>query len=427
MFLAHSYKSHGWSVAIVTQRRSPGEGPLVSILRTGLITLACSVVSTPVLADSFQPFVRTSIDRDDNLFRRSEGESRGSDDDADTIRTIGGGTRFSIPVSRQLISGVADVASVKFDRNRQLDYTRKDVRGDWHWFVAKHFEGHVGGRYLQELAPFADFDSERRNLRTDKRRYADGSWRFHSSWRWHAGYAKDDYTYDLPSQRANARTEDAVVTGFDYLARSGSTVGLQLRRLDGAYPLRPNFGNTDLFASGYVQDEAKINVLWLATGSTQILFLGGWVERKLKADADRAKSGTNARLIVNWTPAARAGIVVQAWREFSAIDGALIDSALNDGASAQLKWEFSAKIHAIADVMHEKRTFEPFDGVGAPIGLDASSDSSRTRSVALIYKPLRSLTLKARAFQQERTGSIAAGTKSYKANGAALSAILEFH
>jgi len=388
----------------------------------------CSAISMPALSDTFQPFVRAGIDHDDNLFRTPEGQTRGSNGGSDTARTVGGGTRFELPVSRQVFSGIAEAVSVKFDHNRQLDHTRKNLRGDWHWFVARNFEGHIGGRYLQELPSFADFNSDQRNLRTSKRQYADGSWRFHSSWRWHAGYAKEDYSYDLPSQRASARTEDAKLTGVDYLARSGSTIGVQLRRLEGDYPFRSSFGGTDLFANGYIQDEAKLNVLWLASGRTQVLFLGGWVQRKQKSEIDeRSKSGTNARLIVNWAPTGRIKLSGQAWREFSAIDGALIDSALNDGASAAMTWDFSEKIQGIVDVKHEDRTFSPYGGSGAPMAWTSTSDSSKTHSVGLIYKPLRSITLKATAFRDERAGSVIAGTRSFKANGAALNAILEFN
>ena len=386
----------------------------------------CSLFSMPAWSDPFHPFVSVGVDRDDNLFRLPEGQSRDVNEGADTSRTVSGGLRFALPVSRQLFTGIAEVGSVKFDHNQQLDHTRKNLRADWHWFLAAHFEGHVGGRYVQELASFADFDSTERNLRTNKRQYADGSWRFHPSWRWHAGYVRDDYAYDLPSRFTSDRKEDAVTTGVDYLARSGSTIGLQLRRLDGDYPNRVAPGNDDFFFSGYVQNEAKVNVLWLATGKTQILFLGGWAQRKQKSAADRVKSGTNARLIVNYAPTGKIKLTGQAWREFSAIDGALIDSALNDGASALVTWDVSEKIQALADIKHETREFTPYGGAGVAVPSGLSSDSTNRRSLGLVYKPLRSVTLKASAFSEQRSGSLVAGTKSFKTNGAAFSATLEF-
>ena len=399
----------------------------MTLVKAGLLTLMCSLFSMPAWSDTLQPFVSAGVDREDNLFRLPEGQIRDVSEGADTARTVSGGMRFALPFSRQLLTGIAEVGSVKFEHNKQLDHTRKNLRADWHWFVAAHFEGHVGARHVQELASFADFDSTERNLRTNKRQYADGSWRFHPSWRWHAGYIRDEYAYDLPSRFTSGRKEDAVTTGVDYLARSGSTIGLQLRRLDGDYPNRVAPVNEDFFFSGYVQNEAKVNVLWLATGKTQILFLGGWVQRKQKSAAGRVKSGANARLIANWAPTGKLKLTGQAWREFSAIDGALIDSALNDGASAGLTWDFSEEIQGVVDLKHVDRTFSPYGGPGAQNPLVSSSDVSKTHTVGLIYKPLRSITLKATAFRDERAGSVAAGTRSFKANGAAFSATLEFH
>ena len=402
------------------------------MLKAGLVTSLCSVFSLSALADTplfsdplkssntLQPFVSTSIAHEDNLFRLSGDELGRAVDGADTFRTVGGGLRFDRPVSRQLLTGMVDVNSVKFDRNRQLDYLRKEMSGDWHWFIARNFEGHIGGLYTQVLAPFADFHSMERNLRVNKKQYADGSWRLRSS------YTKNQYEYDLPSQRGNDRTEDSLTSGVDYLAASGSTIGLQVRRLEGNYApglasAIPGFG-----LSGYDQDEAKVNILWLATGKTQVLFLGGFVRRQQKDDADRVNSGTNARLIVNWAPTGRIKLTGQTWREFSAIDGALIDSALTSGASAVTTWDISAKMQAVADLKRETRQFTPFAADSTQLVSAIASDSTKAASVGLVYKPLRSITVKASAFHEERAGSLAAGTNSYKVNGAAISASLQF-
>ena len=424
LYLLRTCERHVGSSAARSVNRLAASRLCLKLTAAGCVALVCSLSSTPAVSGTLQPFVSAAVEHDDNLFRAS-------DDDAargDTYRSAGGGVRFERPVSRQVITAFADFSSVKFDRNSQLDYLRKDLRGDWHWFVASHFDGHIGGYYRQELASFADFDVVQRNLRVSKKRYADGRWRFHPSWQLRGEVSKEEYAYELASQRASDRTEDSWVAGVDYLARSGSTAGFQLRRLEGKYPNWLTAGNTGMLINGYDQDEAKLNVLWLATGSTQLLFLGGWVQRKQMGQSTRDDSGTNARLIVNYTPAGRMKVTGQAWREFAAIDGALIGSALANGASALVTWEFSAKIQGEVDVRHEEREFKPFGGAAQPVAAaDLASDSRDTRSVALVYKPLRNITIKARAFQEQRSGSLAAGTNSYKANGASINATLQFN
>jgi hypothetical protein len=80
------------------------------------------------------------------------------------------------------------------------------------------------------------------------------------------------------------------------------------------------------------------------------------------------------------------------------------------------------------DVRHEQREFKPFGGAAQPVvAADLASDSRDTRSVGLVYKPLRNITIKARAFQEQRSGSLAAGTNSYKANGGSINATLQFN
>lgn len=392
-----------------------------------MVTSICLTISMPAFSETFTPFVSAGIEHDDNIFRVPTPRSAQTNGGADTFSTMSGGLRFIRPISRQIITGVAEISSIKYDQNFRLDHTRKDLRGDWHWFVAARLEGHVGGRYVQELAPFADFDIVGRNLRTNKRYYVDGSWRFHPSWQWRTGYTKDEYSYDLTSQRTNDRTEEFLTSGMDFLASSGSTVGLQLRRLEGSYPRSREGGGKDFLENGYIQDEAKINVLWLVTGSTQLLFLGGWVQRNQRSDADRVRRGANARMIANWTPTGRIKLVGQAWREFSAIDGALTDSALSKGASAVVTWDLSGKIQAVVNLKHETRQFTPYSGGPSVLTVSArTSDNSNLLSAGLIYRPIRGVTLKASAFSDQRSGSVVAGTKSYKANGAVFNVSLEF-
>lgn len=405
-------------------RRTPAAARLAPSLRVGVAALIGALAGMPACAETFQPFVSAGIYHDDNLLRLSDDQTEfGST--ADTYRSVTGGVLLTRPIGRQTLSGGASVTSVKFDRFSELDYLGKNLNGEWHWLFTTRFEGHIGGTYTRLLAPFADFHSYQRNLRVTRKKYADGTWRFHPSWQWRAGYTKYEYAYEEPSQRVNDRTEEYTTAGIDYLASSGSTIGLQFRRLKGKYPYGQAAG-IGSFGNNYTQDEAKANIMWLATGQTQVLFLGGWVQRKLDSGAGNTDSGTNARLIVNWTPAVRLKLVGQAWREFTAIEGALIDSALNTGASADATWDFSEKIQPTANLKYERRKFTPASGAVLSLSSGLFSDSSTSATVGVAYKPLRNLTLKLNAFRERRSGSVAAGTTSYTANGASISVSQQF-
>lgn len=377
------------------------------------------------MADTFHPYIGVGYNYDDNLFRLPEDQMRLTSGNSDTYRTVIGGVSFERPISRQIFSGSAGFSSMKYDRNSQLDYVGKDLSADLHWFIAAHFEGHVGASYTQSLAPFADFHSEERNLRVYKRDYIDGSWRFHPSWRWRNSYDRTQYQYSLAVQRVNDRTDDAVVSGIDFLAASGSTIGFQLRRLKDSFPNGQAIGS-GTYGSGYIQNEAKLNVLWLASGTTQLLFLGGWVQHKPNAQVQTTESGTNARLIATWTPLGRLRVVAQTWHEFSAIDGALVNSALSTGASADATWDMAAKFQGLASARRETRNLSRGTGIVDQSSTGSIGDSSNYATVGVAYKPLRNLTLKVNVFRDQRTGSVVAGTTSYKANGASINLIQQF-
>lgn len=384
-----------------------------------------SLSSVPALADTFHPYISAGVNYEDNLFRLPDDQLQTAGSNSDTYRSVIGGVSFERPVSRQIFTGTAAFSSMKFDRNSQLDYVGKDVNGEWHWFVAAHFEGHIGASYSQALAPFADFHSQERNLRVYKKQYVDGSWRFHPSWRWRNSYDRNQYLYSLAAQRVNDRTDDSVISGIDFLAASGSTVGFQLRHLKDSFPNGQPIG-ASAYSNGYVQNEAKLNVLWLASGTTQVTFLGGWVQHKQNALVERTDSGTNARLIVTWTPLGRLRLVGQTWHEFSAIDGALVNSALSTGASVDATWDLSEKVQGLASARRETRNLSQVTGTVEQLGSGSLGDSSKYATVGLAYKPLRNLTLKISAFRDQRSGSVVAGTTSYKANGASINAIQQF-
>lgn len=384
-----------------------------------------SLACTPALADTFQPYVSAGISHVNNLFRLSDDQLRFETDGDDTYRSATGGLRFERPVGRQVFSGVAELTSVKYDRNSQLNYLGKNLAGEWHWFLASHFEGHVGGLYLQELPSFSEFHVIQRSLRITKREYADASWRFHPSWQWRTTYTKDEYSYDLPALRSSNRKDVSVIANIDYLAASGSTIGLQFRRLKDSYP-NGQLLDVSIFGDGYVQDEAKVNISWLASGITQVTFLGGYVRRKENSGSAQIDSGTNARLIVNWAPTGRVKVVGQAWREYSPIEGALVNSALNTGSSVGSTWDYSEQIQVLANLKHETRKFTPSSVEGISLVSAFPGDKTNSVSVGLAYKPLRSVILKVTAFRDRRVGSTTIGTNSFKVNGATFTASKQF-
>ncbi len=386
-----------------------------------LLGALCSAPAGAAISDTIHPFAAYSYNYDDNLFRLADaaGSQEGR---SDTSKQAQAGVAFSRPVGRQVFSGQAKVSRVSFDRYEQLNYTGKDLSADWEWHLANHLEGHMGSSYAQTLTSFADFHSNERNLRTQRRNYIDGAWRFHPSWRLRGSFSREKFNFDLASQRVNDRVEDVSEAGVDYLASSGSRVGLVARHIKGSYPFHRRFAGIDI-DDGFQQDEFKANVFWTLGGVTQVQLLGGWARRKHNFFTERDASGLNGRGYVYWKPMSKLKFTAGAWREFAAVESTFVDSSLNKGVSLAVSYDISPKLRADASVKRERRDFSKISGLSLP---GDPTDSTRTANAGLVYAPLPAVQFGVNAFHDQRNGSPFLGTGAYRANGMSVSLSAQF-
>lgn len=395
-------------------------------LTQGLRVLAWCVAScwalpaAAQLSDTLHPYATVSINHDDNLLRQSDGATG---QQGDTYKAAEVGLLLERPIGRQVLTARAKATRVTFDHFDELNYNGKQLEGTLEWHIYNHLEGHVGATYSETLAPFVDFHSAERNLRTSRREFFDGAWLFHPSWKVRTAWSRDTYKYDLSSQKFNNRHEDMAEVGGDYLPSTSSSVGLRLRRVTGTYTDRQ--GVTSLFIdNGYTQDELKANVNWVISGVSRLQFLGGAVRRKHEVFAIRDETGFNGRLVYDWAPRAKLRVNTSLWREFAAVEGSLLNSSLNVGASVNATYELSAKISANAGARNERRRFTPLSGISSN-GADLS-DSTRNETLGLTYMVFQQVRLDANAFHESRSGNRVIGTNSYKANGVSFNVTAQF-
>lgn len=395
----------------------PGLGAVVLLF--GTLASPCALAD---ISDTIKPFAATSYSYDDNLMRLPDVVAGFDGPRSDTSRLLQAGFLFNRPIGRQILTGQAKWSKVSFNRFNQFDYDGKDFLADLEWHVGNHLEGHAGASYSQTLTPFSDFQSNVRNLRTERREYVDGAWRFHPSWRVRSGITRERYSYDLPAQAFSNWTEDATELGLDYLAPSGSRIGLQLRHLDGSYPNRLGDASA-VYGNGYRQDEAKANIYWELSGITQIEFLGGWVRHRNKMLTGRDSSGSNGRLSVYWQPLGKVRFTGMVWREFGSVDNSLVTSSLNTGASLGGVWTISSKVRAEAQLRRVRRDFSAVSGLALP---GDGRDTTSTGSLGLTYAPHPKVQLGARVFHERRTGVSIIDSGNYRAKGVSFNGSVQF-
>jgi len=344
------------------------------------------IVAAP---DSVKPYAGYGVSYDSNLLglqNSAAAQAMGIGSDlSDYTRRALFGLAIDKSISQQHLTANVSVAKVDYDRFQQLDHLDKNLAANWNWHVGPHVEGNAGITYSQGLTPFIDFHLLEKNLRTQETAYVDGSWLFHPSWRVHAGLVHSKLSYDLDSQRPADNSQNQTEVGLDYLAATGSTVGVQLRHTRADFPNPEQIAGSEVF-NGYNQDEIKGKVDWMLSGKTKLHFLGGWVSRKQDAPSIRDFSGINSRVAADWSPTGKVDLTVAAFREIGAVDDLSTVYSMNHGGSIASAWQYSEKIRLVAQFKYQKRDFSQSIETGTP-GSPNQNDVLRNTALTMIYNP----------------------------------------
>ena len=382
--------------------------------------LALPATATP--NDALQLYGSAAYGHDDNLLRAPEGGSVSGGARSDRWWQRQAGLLFDKTYSRQRISLVAKLSKYNFDRFRQLDYDGKDVQASWFWQLGNRLQGKAGMLQDQGLASYMDLQSDQRNLRHHRARFADGAWRFHPSWQARASLRRDTYSYELFAQRSNDRTEDAAEIELGYLPVSGSTVGLVARRIEGRYPYPLDIG-LNLAGNGFTQDELKVRVLWLATGSTTVDALVGYTRRDQPSYGSGRASGLMGRIDTTYQPRGKVTYSAAVWRDFAPLESTSVSYTLNNGLSVGARWDATAKITIDANAAYVRRNY----AVRArSVGLEGSRDATRAHSLSATWSPKPTLQVKAMLAHEARSGVEVLRSAAVRSNSMTLSASAQF-
>jgi exopolysaccharide biosynthesis operon protein EpsL len=395
--------------------------PLRSLLLLAT-SLACNgAVAIP--GSGLDLYARLGWAHDDNLLRVPDGAPGFDNQRADSWRTGEFGALYDKHYRRQRLSFVARVSRVTFQHFRQLDYTGREWEGNWHWQLGKALSGKLGASAARTLAPYTDFLSNERNLRTQRRRLLDLAWTLHPRWQLRGAFTRDRFDYALPAQAVNNRQEDLAELEGRYVAPGGSALGLVLRRIEGRYPQRRPSGLGLAENADFRQHELKLRVDWKASAATSIEGLAGYARRSQGAFGSGGTRGLNGRLSVQHAPRAKLRLRAAAWREFAPLESELVSHTLNRGLSLGASWTPSTKIALDADLTRERRRYA---ARSASDVADVPGDTLRSASIKASWAVKRKLTLSAALSHQARTGSSLAGTGSFRANTVAVNLSLAF-
>jgi exopolysaccharide biosynthesis operon protein EpsL len=390
------------------------------------VLLVCLSFAAPAGAspsDALKVYVGVLYGRDDNLPRVPDGSPGFNNEREDFWRTSEYGLVFDRTYSRQNIFIVAKLSTTSFNRFKQLDYNGRDMQANWLWQLGNRLDGKIGTTYQKVLTPYTDFAISERNLRISRGRYADGTWRFNSSWRARAEFKRVEYEYELTSQRYNNRIEDSSELELDYLTRSDSTVGVVARQVRGKFqPLR--LGGPFTFNNNFTQDELKLRLKWIVSGTTTLDALVGYTSRKQLSFGEGRTEGVAGKIEAAYQPRGKMSYRAAVWRDFAPLESLVVSYTLNNGASLSAQWDVSSKIKVNSNVIAEQRNYKARGNVVSAFG--DLRDSICTASVQGTWSPRPTAQVSAGLTHQMRSGSAALGTGSFKSNSMTLSARAQF-
>jgi exopolysaccharide biosynthesis operon protein EpsL len=383
-----------------------------------LAALACASQALAEPGEGLQGFAGLHYAYDDNLLRIAEGAPVFNGHKSDKYRALVYGLMYDKGIGRQDLYLMAKLTKVDFDYFRQLNYQGKDIQARWNYEIGNYLSGNLEGSYNRTLAPFTDFHTGERNLRTHKRQYLDVFWRLHPSFRLRSAIENNAFRYELSSQKVNDRDERMTEAGFDYISRAENTAGLVARKIKGTYHTRRLTGDDN-----FEQDELKARVHWRPSGVTQVQVLAGYAKRKHALVGEKDSSGANGRVTVTYTPRGKMTYSAAAWREFAALESTVVSYSLNRGASFNARWDVTGKTNVTARLSREKRAYNA--RVATPVST-TYRDALRNASLDLTTNPTRKVAVTLSAFRQSRSGVPLLNQGSYKAKGVSLSVNAQF-
>ena len=332
----------------------------------------------------------------------------------DFAQRFTGGAIFDKKISRQQLSANGNWSYNRYEKFSQINNKALDVSGNWNWLLGNQLEGNMGASFVRGQAPFL-FQPGIKNIRSEQKEYFDFAWRFHSNWRLHGDYTHFKFKSNNPRLRFQNRQEDIFGTGFDYLAKSGSSVGIHYRNIQGKFTTPIQTTEGFFSESNYDQNEVKGKINWILSGKSRVEFLGGWVERNNPSFTSSGFNGFNARLKYSWKPTSKTEITLAGWRETVAIQSLNANFSLNTGTSISPIWNLTEKIKLSGYFSYLSQKTDRFLRFAANQTSIGNNNKIITASMELSYTPYYGVEISASAYHNSLSTNALLG--GFNANG----------
>ena len=337
------------------------------------------------------PYFSITTLSDNNLYRLDDKVDENSlaagVSKSDSIYQTKVGVDLDWKISRQqfLVSGA--LTDSRYDKNSQLDNLGQKLNAKWNWVVGSRFQGVASYQKDISLTSFSDtVDFQKSELTVDSLSFS-GFWNYHPSWRVGSGIVKRDSTYDTEARAIYNRETLTTNFDWDFLAETGSRIGLRLQTENTILPNRI-VTEDSLIDNEYQQDSILITSFWNFSQKSRINANFGLVSRNHQSIQERDYDGINANFKYSWSPAARFLLSLEGFRRINSTDDILASYSENTGFKVNSVWSYSEKIRLNAGFDNELRDYSGQTGLIESLS-STLKDNYSNMSLGLIYKPHR--------------------------------------
>lgn len=355
----------------------------------------------------FEPYLSTSVDYDDNVFRFSSPEqakaSLGNDKTSDVVKSLDAGLAVNLRLSRQLISATASVNENKYSRFNNLDNTGKAYGLRWDWHVTSDVYGELSVDESEAVAGFNETRTPVKNLRTNSRKLASINWDFLPDWTLNASRGRLELENALASSKNTDRQDDIYEAGIRYQNRMDTQLGLAYRVADSTFPNRQGLIQSTLGEKSS-QQEVIVSAAWSPTAKLKLTSRLSQVNLTRSNSSLNDLSGFSQHWGMDYAPTFKLSFNLAAYRDVSPVDEVVTTYVRATGFDFSPTWNVTSKISVRGNAGYSERTY--LGSAGLSSANIERVDVSKLAGISLIYTPTLKSVVQLQYQGEKRTSNI---------------------
>jgi exopolysaccharide biosynthesis operon protein EpsL len=353
------------------------------------------------------PYISTSLNYDDNVFRFSSPEQAkatlGSSKMSDNVAQFELGAEVNLRLSRQLVSLKSSVNENKYSHFSNLDNTGSANSLRWDWYIGSNLYGELGASKTKAIAGFNETRNAIKNITTSDQLSASMNWDFHPDWTLYLNGVSNNFKNDAISSAQLDREDNVLESGFRYHSPLGTQLGLSYRLADANFPNRYGLIKT-LFGADSSQEEVALTAAWLPAPKTKISTRLSHVNLVRKNSQLPDFNGFSQRWGLDYSATSKINLNLAAYRYLSPIDDVVSTYVEATGMEINPTWAITSKLALRGNLAYSENAY---------IGSAAISnnnterlDTSTQAGVSLIYTPTLKSLLQLQYSGEKRSSNI---------------------